>query len=296
MDKKTAKDKLRELRDSLSKVLDEKEFQSAEEIKEQSQEALDQAHKASKQFKKTLVGRIKELPIVDKVSQLGTAGTVAVSSAAVVQTELAVDQTQVFIAEIANDVVEQRIEAPFFLDAFVDFYELNDWGQVVIAEKVSEAQAFVESASEQQSTSKSSAESSDAKPESSASSQDKSSDKSSQPSGTEKSQQSEQKQSESKEDKSSKNTDSKEDNKGKQESDQEPKTEDKKQAQQNKSSSESNEVNKDVKPSDNTQEQSKAPESKSEPVIDEIPLIETPIDYQDDIKPHNQLRHVSPTY
>ena len=262
MDKKTAKSKLRELRDSLSKVLEEKEFQSPEEIKEQSKEALEQAHKASKQFKKTLVGRIKELPIVDKVSQLGTAGTVAVSSAAVVQTELAVDQTQVFIAEIANDVVEQRIEAPFFIDAFVDFYELNDWGQVVIAEKVFEAQAFVESASEQQSTSQSSAETSDSKPESSASSQDKSADKSSQPSGTEKSQQSEQKQSESKEDKSS------------------PKP---------------TEETKDVKPSDNTQEESKAPEGKSEPIVDEIPIVETPIDYQDDIKPHNQLRHVSPT-
>ena len=136
MDKKTAKSKLRELRDSLSKVLDEKEFQSAEEIKEQSKEALGQARKASKQFKKTLIGRINELPIVDKVSQLGTAGTVAVSSAAVVQTELAVDQTQVFIAEVANDVVEQRIEAPFFIDTFVDFYELNDWGQIVIAEKI----------------------------------------------------------------------------------------------------------------------------------------------------------------
>lgn len=259
MDKKTAKDKLRELRDSLSKVLDEKEFQTAEEIQEQSKEALGQAREANKQFKKTLIDRIKELPVVDKVSQLGTAGTVAVSSAAVVQTELAIDQTQVFIAEVANDVVEQRIEAPFFLDAFVDFYELNDWGQVVIAEKVSEAQAFVESASESQTTSKPSAESSDTKPETSSSSQDKSADKPSQPSGTEKSQQSEQKQSESKEDKSS------------------PKP---------------TEEAKDVKPSDNTQEESKAPEGKSEPVIDEIPLIETSIDYQDDIKPH---RIVSPT-
>ena len=59
MDKKTAKVKLRELRDSLSKVLDEKEFQSSEEIKEQSKEALGQARQASKQFKKTLVGKNK---------------------------------------------------------------------------------------------------------------------------------------------------------------------------------------------------------------------------------------------
>ena len=280
MDKKTAKVKLRELRDSLSKVLDEKEFQSSEEIKEQSQEAIDQAHKASKQFKKTLVGRIKELPIVDKVSQLGTAGTVAVSSAAVVQTELAVDQTQVFVAEVANDVVEQRIEAPFFIDTFVDFYSLNDWGQVVIAEKISEAQTFVSEVSESQSTSKPSVESSDAKPESSASSQDKSADKPSQPSGTEKSQQSEQKQSESKEDKSSKESDSKQDNKGKPETNQEQKTEAKQESQESNTSSEASQE------SDNV---------KSSATVDEIPIIETPFEpMEDDMKPHSNIRQVSP--
>lgn len=277
MDKKTAKSKLRELRDSLSKVLDEKEFQSAEEIKEQSKEALGQARKASKQFKKTLVGRIKELPIVDKVSQLGTAGTVAVSSAAVVQTELAVDQTQVFIAEVANDVVEQRIEAPFFIDTFVDFYELNDWGQIVIAEKISEAQTFVSEVSESQSTSQSSSDSSDTISETSASSQDKSSDNPSDKQGNNTEQKSGETESKETEKSSSKESDSKQDNKGKPETTQEQKTEDKQESQESNTSTEASQESDDV---------------KSSATVDEIPIIETPIDSIDDIKPHRQ---VSPT-
>ena len=136
MDKQTAKDKLKELRDSLSEVLDGKNYQSSEEIKEQSAEAIKQARSAGKQLKKSLLEKIKDLPVVQKVSELGTAGSVAVSTAAVAQTTVAVDQTEVFVASVANDVVEQRIEVPFFIDTFVDFHELNDWGQIVIAEKV----------------------------------------------------------------------------------------------------------------------------------------------------------------
>jgi len=274
MDKKTAKDKLRELRDSLSKVLDEKEFQSAEEIKEQSKEALGQAREANKQFKKTLIDRIKELPVVDKVSQLGTAGTVAVSSAAVVQTELAIDQTQVFIAEVANDVVEQRIEAPFFLDAFVDFYELNDWGQVVIAEKVSEAQAFVAEVSEQQPTSQQNNSSEPTKPEASSSSKDSSSDNPSDKQGNNTEPKSEEKESKVEEKSSS-----------------EKKVEEKSE-EVKKEAQETQEEPKEEAKTKDTQEQQNAPEDKSEPIVDEIPLVETPIDYQNDIKPHRQ---VSPT-
>lgn len=274
MDKKTAKDKLKELRDSLSKVLDEKEFQSAEEIKEQSKEALGQARKASKQFKKTLIGRIKELPIVDKVSQLGTAGTVAVSSAAVVQTELAVDQTQVFIAEVANDVVEQRIEAPFFIDTFVDFYELNDWGQIVIAERVSEAQAFVAEVSEQQPTSQQNNSSEQTKPESSSSSKDSSSDSPSDNSSNNTEQKSEEKESKETEKSSS-----------------DKKVEEKSEEVKKEAQETQEEPNKESETKE-TQEQQNAPEGKSEAEVDEIPFIETPIDYQDDIKPHRQ---VSPT-
>jgi hypothetical protein len=120
----------------LSRVLEGKEYQSADEIKEQSKEAIQQARSASKQLKKSLLEKVKDLPVVQKVSELGTAGSVAVSTAAVAQTTVAIDQTEVFVASIANDVVENRIEVPFFIDSFIDFHELNDWGQVVIAQKI----------------------------------------------------------------------------------------------------------------------------------------------------------------
>ncbi len=219
MDKKTAKQNLRELRDSLSKVLDGKEYQSADEIKEQSKEAIQQARSAGKQLKKSLLEKVKDLPVVQKVSELGTAGSVAVSTAAVAQTTVAVDQTEVFVASVANDVVEQRIEVPFFIDTFVDFHELNDWGQVVIAEKVA-------AVSELPQISQPAVESSDTKQGTAPSSQSSSSEKSAQngqPQQTDKSQEPQKKGQESKGESSSKDSDSEKDNKGKQEQSQDKK-------------------------------------------------------------------------
>ena len=54
MDKQTANKKLKELRDSLSQVLDGKSYSSSEEIKEQSAEAIKSARKASSTLKKSL--------------------------------------------------------------------------------------------------------------------------------------------------------------------------------------------------------------------------------------------------
>ena len=106
MDKRTAREKLKDLRDSLSQILGSQDRSNAEEIKEQAQESIQQAREASKALKKSLVDRVKDFPVVQKVSELGTAGTVAVSTAAVAQTGVAVDQTEVFVANIANDIVE----------------------------------------------------------------------------------------------------------------------------------------------------------------------------------------------
>ena len=233
MDKQTAKNKLKELRDSLSEVLDGKEYQSADEIKEQSKEAIQQARSAGKQLKKSLLEKVKDLPVVQKVSELGTAGSVAVSTAAVAQTTVAVDQTEVFVASVANDVVEQRIEVPFFIDTFVDFHELNDWGQIVIAEKVA-------AVSELPQISQPAADASDTKQGTAPSSQSSSSEKSAQngqPQQTDKSQESQKKGQESKGESSSKDNDSEKDNKGKQEQSQEQKTEGQKESQESKSSS-----------------------------------------------------------
>jgi hypothetical protein len=251
MDKQTAKSKLKELRDSLSQVLDGKEYQSADEIKEQSKEAIQQARSASKQLKKSLLEKIKDLPVVQKVSELGTAGSVAVSTAAVAQTTVAIDQTEVFVASVANDVVEERIEVPMFIDTFVDFHELNDWGQIVIAEKVA-------AVSELPQISQPAADASDTKQEIAPSSESSSAEtpaQTSQPSSTDKSSESQNQGQESKEESSS--NDQEKDKEDKQQSDPEQKTEDKKESQEKESSSDADTDTDDVK---------------------DLPIIETPID------------------
>ena len=150
MDKQTANKKLKELRDSLSEVLDGKSYQSSEDIKKQSAEAIKSARKASSSLKKSFIERVKDFPVVQKVSELGTAGSVAVSTAAVAQTGVALDQTEVFVASVANDIVEERIEPPMLISAvvetFVTFEEIDHWGQGVIQEKLEAAQTFVEKA------------------------------------------------------------------------------------------------------------------------------------------------------
>jgi outer membrane biosynthesis protein TonB len=260
----------------LSKVLDGKEYSSSEEIKEQSAEAIQQARKASSTLKKSFIKKIKDLPVVQKVSELGTAGSVAVSTAAVAQTNVAIDQTEVFVASVANDIVEERIEAPIFMDTFIDFHSLNDWGQIVLTEKVSEAQAFVAEASEQLQTSQPTAPSQDPTLESSASSNSSSSEKSAQtdqPGQTDKSSESQNQKQESKEKSSSeesKDNDSEKDKANKEAQDPEQKTEDTKQSQENNTSSETN--------------------TESKGVNNQLPIIETPIDTDD-----QSIRAVSPT-
>jgi len=281
MDKQTAKQKLKELRDSLSQVLEGKDYQSAEEVKEQSAEAINQARSASKQLKKSFIEKIKDLPVVQKVSELGTAGSVAVSTAAVAQTTVAVDQTEVFVASVANDVVEERIEVPFFVDTFVDFHYLNDWGQEAMSEKMEEAQEFVnkvEAIASPSAPSPSQSETpsgGDPKPSSSASS----------PSESQKSDgPSEQKQTESKskeqsekgakaEEKNpsekSKEESEKSDKSDKQEQSPEQKTEDKQESQEKESSSETSTEPNNVK---------------------DLPIVNTPFDPMDDeLRPHRQV-------
>ena len=278
MDKQTANKKLKELRDSLSQVLDGKSYSSSEEIKEQSAEAIKSARKASSTLKKSFIEKIKDLPVVQKVSELGTAGSVAVSTAAVAQTTVAVDQTEVFVASVANDVVEERIEVPFFVEAIVDFHYLDNWGQVVIAEKMEEAQEFVNKVEAIASPSPSQSETpsgGDPKPSSSASS----------PSESQKSDgPSEQKQAESKSEQQSekgakaeeknpseksKEESEKSDKSDKQEQSPEQKTEDKQEPQGKESSSETSTEPNNVK---------------------DLPIVNTPFDPMDgEVSPHRQV-------
>ena len=138
MDYKNAKEKLSELRDSLNEVLGSK---SEGPSREDAEEALKAAKDGAKRAKKTLLGKIKDLPVVDKIAQLGTAGTVAVSTAAVTQTNIAVDETEVFVASVANDVVHERLKFPPVINTFVDFSALDSWGREVMQEKVAEVKA-----------------------------------------------------------------------------------------------------------------------------------------------------------
>ncbi len=140
MDYKNAKQKLSELRDSIDEVLGAKgEVPSLED----AEEALEVAREDAQRAKKSLLKRVKDLPVVDKISQLGAAGTVAVSTAAVTQTNIAVDQTEVFVASVANDVVEERLGFPAFVENFVNFDAVNVWGQGVMQAKVAEVKAEV---------------------------------------------------------------------------------------------------------------------------------------------------------
>ena len=273
MDKQTANKKLKELRDSLSQVLDGKSYSSSEEIKKQSAEAIKSARKASSTLKKSFIEKIKDLPVVQKVSELGTAGSVAVSTAAVAQTSVAVDQTEVFVASVANDIVEERIEVPMFIDTFIDFHVLNNWGQVVIAEKMEAAQEFVDkveaiAAPSAPSPSQSETPSGvDPKPSSSESSPTQKSDGPSEQKQAEGKSEEQSKKEPKVEEKDSSKSDSEKDKEDKQQQNQERQTEDKQESQEEASS-----------------EPSTEPED-----VKELPIVETPIDND------SSIRQVSPT-
>jgi cobalamin biosynthesis protein CobT len=187
-----------------------------------------------------------------------------VSTAAVTQVDIAKDRTEVFVAEVAQDVVEERFEVPMFIDTFVDFHHLSDWGREVIAEKVAEV-------SELQSTLAPSVESSDTTPKTSSSSQDTSSDKPSVVEESNKSQESEKKQSTNKENQTSNKTDDEEKAKSeKSQSTQEEKTVNEQESQETETSSND--------------------ESQESDVNNELPIIETPFDAED-----ISIRQVSPS-
>jgi DNA polymerase III gamma/tau subunit len=278
MDNRKAEQELRTLRDSITQVLGDKGSQTdSSDIKESIGQAQESAREGAKALKKSLIERIKDLPVVTQVSQLGAAGTVAVSTAAVTQVDIAKDRTEVFVAEVAQDVIEERFEVPMFIDNFVDFATLNDWGQEVISEKIAEAQNFVQEASSQPQTSTQSAPSQDSTPEPAASSNSSSSEKSAQsdqPQQTDKSSESQKTEQEVKGENSSKEGDSEESEQAKQQQDQEQKAESTKESQETSSDD----------------------QSETREVNDKLPIIETPIDnLDDDIKPHSNVRSVSPT-
>ncbi len=133
MDKNEARKELTKLRDSLNEVLGAKGNSLS---KADAEKAVAEAKKGVKRLKKSLLERVKDLPVINQATQLGAAGSVAVATAAVTQTNIAVDETEILVASVANDVVENRFQPPSFINRLVDFSEVNAWGQGVMQEKV----------------------------------------------------------------------------------------------------------------------------------------------------------------
>ena len=133
MDKDKAREELTRLRDSLNEVLGGKGNSLS---KADAEKAVVEAKKGVKRLRKSLLERVKDLPVINQATQLGAAGSVAVATAAVTQTNIAVDETEILVASVANDVVENRFQPPSFIDRLVDFSEVNAWGQGVMQEKV----------------------------------------------------------------------------------------------------------------------------------------------------------------
>jgi len=244
-------------------------------------------------FIRKLFQKAQKLPVVETLVQLGPAGSVAITTAAITQGELAQSTTETFVAEVANDVVEQRIEAPNFVHNFVDFEEINDWGQFVIAERYIAAQTYASEVSEQIQTKIQTGEIPVSKPSSSDASPSQPSAPEQQPQSepepeAEQKPQSEQApeksepEEEPKEEKTEESSEAKEESK-QEESKEEPKQETK----------ESNEPKEEPQQEEPKQSEEKAPSSQPTPEPEAVkpPRIETPI-FEDDIKPHSQ---VSPT-
>jgi outer membrane biosynthesis protein TonB len=237
-----AKKNLEDLRDSLNEVLGKGVIETSADNKEKAIEFRDSAKEDQASFFQRLVEKTQKLPVVETFSNLGVAGSVAISTAAVTQTDLAKDLTEVFVAEVANDAVHERFEVPQFLDDIVDFHVVNDWGQEVIAEKLVEAQEFVAKAevSEQPSSQTETPASEDTKPSSEPSSDSTSSDTpdEQQESSTEKSTE----EAESKVEEESPSEETKEDNEPKEEPKQEEVKEAKEESPQSKPSQSSEPV------------------------------------------------------
>jgi flagellar biosynthesis GTPase FlhF len=240
-------------------------------------------------FIRKLFQKAQKLPVVETLVQLGPAGSVAITTAAITQGELAQSTTETFVAEVANDVVEQRIEAPNFVHNFVDFEEINDWGQFIIAERYVAAQTYASEVSEQIQKKVQTGEIPVSKPSSSDASP-------SQPSAPEQKPQSEsepeaeQKPQSEQAPEKSETTEEPQEEKAEKQSEVKEESKQEEPKQEAKESNEPKEEPQQEEPKQ-SEEQSPSSEPTPEPQSVKPPSVETPI-FEDDIKPH---RSVSPT-
>ena len=288
MDKDKAKEILVEHTRALNVLLDDDSLKTVVVETPDAEGALEgiESRKEKLSFIRKLFQKAQKLPVVETLVQLGPAGSVAITTAAITQGELAQSTTEQFVSEIANDVVEQRIEAPQFVHNFVDFEEINDWGQYIIAKRYVEAQTYASEVSEQIQTKIQTGEIEVSKPSSSSVSPSQSSDLEQKPlpesePEAEQKPQSEQapEKSEPKEELKPEKTEKK--SELKEESKQE----------ETKENNEPKEESKQEEPKQ-SEEQSPSSEPTPEPEAVKPPRIEMP-NFEDDIKPHQS---VSPTF
>lgn len=291
MDKDKAKEILVEHTRALNVLLDDDSLKTVAVEAPDAEGTLEgiESREEKLSFIRKLFQKAQKLPVVETLVQLGPAGSVAITTAAITQGELAQSTTETFVAEVANDVVEQRIEAPQFVHNFVDFEEINDWGQFVIAERYVAAQTYASEVSEQIQTKIQNGEIPVSKPSSSDASPSQPSAPEQQPQSEPEPEAEQKPQSEQAPEKSETAEEPKEEKAEKQSE----VKEESKQEEPKQEAKESNEPKEEPQQEEPKQSEEQSPSSDPTPETQSVklPRIETPI-FDDDIKPH-QL--VSPT-
>ena len=291
MDKDKAKEILVEHTRALNVLLDDNSLKVVAVEAPDAEGTLEgiESREEKLSFIRKLFQKAQKLPVVETLVQLGPAGSVAITTAAITQGELAQSTTETFVAEVANDVVEQRIEAPQFVHNFVDFEEINDWGQFVIAERYVAAQTYASEVSEQIQTKIQNGEIPVSKPSSSDASPSQPSAPEQQPQSEPEPEAEQKPQSEQAPEKSETAEEPKEEKAEKQSE----VKEESKQEEPKQEAKESNEPKEEPQQEEPKQSEEQSPSSEPTPETQSVkpPRIETPI-FEDDIKPH---RSVSPT-
>ena len=131
MDPKDAKKLLVEHSNALNVLLHKEGLKDVESKDVDADETLgsieDRDEKLS--FIRKAFKKVQKIPVVETFSNLGVAGSVAVTSAAVTQTEIAKDSTEVFVAEVAEDIVQKTLEEEVKEEAEEVKEELNSEAQ-----------------------------------------------------------------------------------------------------------------------------------------------------------------------
>jgi len=285
VDKDKAKEILVEHTKALNVLLDDDSLKVVTVEAPDADSALEgiESREEKLSFIRKLFQKAQKLPVVETLVQLGPAGSVAVTTAAITQGELAQSTTETFVAEVANDVVEQRIEAPNFVHNFVDFEEINDWGQFIIAERYIEAQTYASEVSEQIQKKIQTGEIAVSKPSSSDASPSQPSAPEQQPQPEPEPEVEEKPKSEQAPEKSEPTEEPKEEKTEKQSE----VKEESKQEESKQEAKESNEPKEETQQEESKQVGDKFPSSKPTPETEsvKIPIVETPI-INDDIEPN----------